>query len=204
MDVPTAAVTDSMLIEWRIDFFDAIADLSQVLAAAEALRTLAGSIPLILTRRAVHEGCEPIPPDEEHVVDLYATSCASGDIDAVNYELSQPEHHRSWVQAVSQAFGVRMIVYSHDSAATPPVETMLNSLLRAERAGVDVAKLAVMPREPSDVLRLLEATLLASEALDMQKHIPCARHLGCRTPRTECGALQNTFDFLLRSNIVQT
>jgi 3-dehydroquinate dehydratase-1 len=155
------------LIEWRVDFFDAIADLDQVLAAAAQLRAMSGSIPIVLTRRAVHEGGEAIALDEDGVVDLYAALCASGDIDAVDYELSQPEHQRRRVRAVSQAYGVRMIVSSHDFHATPPVEAMLETLLRAGRAGADVAKLAVMPRQPADVLRLLEATVLASTALDI-------------------------------------
>lgn len=155
------------LVEWRIDFFGAIADPQQVLAAAAHVRLLSGSIPIVLTRRAVHEGGEPIALDEDGVVDLYAALCASGHIDAVDYELTQPEHHRRRIRAVSQAHGVRMIVSSHDFQATPPVEHMFETLLRAGRAGADVAKLAVMPREPADVLRLLEATSLASNALDI-------------------------------------
>jgi 3-dehydroquinate dehydratase-1 len=42
---------------------------------------------------------------------------------------------------------------------------MLETLLRSEREGADVAKLAVMPRSPSDVLRLLDTTLQANAAL---------------------------------------
>jgi 3-dehydroquinate dehydratase-1 len=155
------------LIEWRVDFFDAIADVGQVLAAAAELRALAGGIPLIFTRRATHEGGEPLALDEDTVVELYAALCASGDIDAIDYELSQPEHHRRRLRAVSQAYGVRLIVSHHDFHATPSLEQMLDTLLRAEREGADVAKLAVMPQAPSDVLRLLEATLQAGAALEI-------------------------------------
>ncbi len=153
------------LIEWRIDFFGAIADQRQVLAAAAELRALAGSIPIVFTRRAEHEGGEPIPVDEATVVELYAALCASGDIDLVDYELSQAEHHRRRVRAVSQAHGVAMIVSCHDFSATPGAAEMLHTLLRAEREGADIAKLAVMPHSPSDVLRLLDTTLQASAAL---------------------------------------
>jgi 3-dehydroquinate dehydratase-1 len=58
-----------------------------------------------------------------------------------------------------------MIVSCHDFSATPDSAGMLRTLVRAEREGADVAKLAVMPRAPSDVLRLLETTLLADAAL---------------------------------------
>jgi 3-dehydroquinate dehydratase-1 len=155
------------LIEWRVDFFDAIADLGQVLAAAAELRALVVGIPIVFTRRALHEGGEPIALDEDAVVELYAALCASGDVDVVDYELSQPEHHRRRVRAVSQAYGVALIVSCHDFNATPAVEAMLGMLLRAGREGADVAKLAVMPHAPPDVLRLLAATLQASAALDI-------------------------------------
>jgi 3-dehydroquinate dehydratase-1 len=153
------------LIEWRVDFFDAIADQGEVLAAAARLRALAGSIPIIFTRRATHEGGEPIGIDEDSVVELYAALCASGYVDLVDYELSQAPHHRRRVRAASQAHGVAMIVSCHDFSATPDSAGMLGTLVRAEREGADVAKLAVMPRAPSDVLRLLETTLLADAAL---------------------------------------
>lgn len=153
------------LIEWRVDYFEAIADMDQVLAAAAELRRLAGSRPIVFTRRAVHEGGEAIDLDEDRVVELYAALCASGDIDAIDYELSQPEHHRQRLRAVSQAHGVSLIVSFHDFKGTPSLEDMLGILVRAAQQDADVAKLAVMPQAPADVLRLLGATLQASERL---------------------------------------
>ena len=153
------------LIEWRIDYFDAIADQRQVLDTAALLREQAGSVPIIFTRRSVQEGGEPIALDEDGVVDLYAALCASGYVDFVDYELGQAQHHRRRVRAVSQAHGVALIASHHDFDRTPTPAEMLDILVRAEREGADVAKLAVMPRAPADVLHLLEATLLANTAL---------------------------------------
>jgi 3-dehydroquinate dehydratase-1 len=56
-------------------------------------------------------------------------------------------------------------VSCHDFHATPGSAEMVATLLRAEREGADIAKLAVMPRAPGDVLRLLDATLQAGAAL---------------------------------------
>jgi 3-dehydroquinate dehydratase-1 len=153
------------LLEWRIDFFDAIADQRQVLETAAQLRRQAGSVPIILTRRSVQEGGEPIALDEDSVAELYAALCASGLVDFVDYELGQPLHHRRRVRAVSQAHGVALIASYHNFHATPATAEMLDTLARAEREGADVAKLAVMPHTPADVLQLLEASLLASAAL---------------------------------------
>ena len=44
------------LLEWRIDFFEAIGDLARVVATARAIRAAAGGIPVLLTRRNVTEG----------------------------------------------------------------------------------------------------------------------------------------------------
>lgn len=153
------------LLEWRIDYFGAIAEQQQVLAAAAAVRALAAGIPIVFTRRALHEGGEPIALAEDAMVDLYAALCASGDIDVIDYELSQAEHHRRRLRAVSQAHGVAMIMSCHDFQSTPGVAEMVATLMRAEREGADIAKLAVMPRTPADVLLLLEATLEANAAL---------------------------------------
>lgn len=153
------------LIEWRVDFFTALDDSAQVLAAAALLRTLAGGTPLVFTRRAVHEGGEAIALAEDAVVNLYALLCASGYVDVIDYELSQSEAHRRRLRAVSQAHGVALILSSHDFTATPGVEEMKDTLRRAAGAGADIAKLAVMPRNRADVLRLLDATLQASSEL---------------------------------------
>lgn len=58
-----------------------------MLAAAASLRALAGSIPIVFTRRALHEGGEPIAVDEATVVELYAALCASV---AVGQRVSAP------------------------------------------------------------------------------------------------------------------
>src|SRR5450755_2309009 len=43
------------VIEWRVDFFDAIGDTATVLDVARALRTAAGELPIIFTRRSIKE-----------------------------------------------------------------------------------------------------------------------------------------------------
>ena len=59
------------VIEWRVDYFDGIADTSSVLEVARGIRNAAGDTPIILTRRSIREGGEPIALDDEGVVRLY-------------------------------------------------------------------------------------------------------------------------------------
>lgn len=155
------------LLEWRVDFFDKIHEPDQVENVAVAIRRAAGDLPIIFTRRAVHEGGEAIGIDEDHVCALYERLIVAGAIDIIDTELSQPAAHRLRLRASSRAHGVAMILSHHNFDATPTFDAMLEQFLTAEREGADIAKLAVMPRTPSDVLVLLEATVAASERVSI-------------------------------------
>ena len=55
------------VIEWRVDFFEKIAETTAVLASGRALRAAAGETPIIFTCRAAHEGGQPVgwtPPTD--------------------------------------------------------------------------------------------------------------------------------------------
>ena len=52
------------LLEWRIDFFEAIGDIPAVIETALAIREAAAGIPVLLTRRNVTEGGQPLTIDE--------------------------------------------------------------------------------------------------------------------------------------------
>ena len=66
-----------------------------------------------------------------------------------------------------EELGVHTIASNHDFVATPESEEMLRRLKRMEEMGAAVAKLAVMPGCPQDVLNLLQVTLTASETLEI-------------------------------------
>ncbi|MEQ1516309.1 MAG: type I 3-dehydroquinate dehydratase [Usitatibacteraceae bacterium] len=152
-------------IEWRVDFFDGIADLSEVLTVAKSIRAGAGDIPIIFTRRAQHEGGEAIGISEESVVAMYEAVCASGAVDFIDYELSQPKESRARLRSISRAHDVQMIMSYHNFGTTPSLTEIVAKLTAAETEGADVGKVAVMPNTPHDVLLLLEATLAADESL---------------------------------------
>ena len=75
---------------------------------------------------------------------------------------------------------MKTIVSSHDFSRTPSREEMLNRLLQMEEGGADIAKLAVMPEHPEDVLELLSVTCQFSDGAG---HIPLITmsmgELGC-------------------------
>lgn len=153
------------LLEWRVDFFEAIADTDEVLAAAAALRLAAGGIPILFTRRARREGGQPIALDEPRVVALYQAVCASGQVDLVDFEMANEAAHVAQVRAAARAHRIALVLSFHDFQRTPPAAALAGRFAQAQALGADVAKLAVMPAAMEDVHLLLGATLQASRSL---------------------------------------
>jgi 3-dehydroquinate dehydratase I len=151
------------VIEWRVDFFAAIGETDVVLETARALRSVAGKLPIIFTRRSSKEGGERIPIDDEKVVELYEAVSASRLVDFIDFEMGNDAEHIRRVRDSTRANETRLILSYHNFGYTPGVEFLVGRFLEAERLGADVAKVAVMPRDRSDVLNLLAATAQADD-----------------------------------------
>ncbi len=155
------------LIEWRVDAFSGIGEVDRVLALGRTIRAQTGSIPIIFTRRSMREGGMPIPLDEDQVFELYAAVARSGCIDLMDYELSCPGSHFDAAVALARETGVRLIASYHNFDETPPADALVAKFSAMAQAGADVAKIAVMPNSPEDVLALLNATLAAHHQLSI-------------------------------------
>jgi 3-dehydroquinate dehydratase I len=153
------------ILEWRIDFFEGIGDSALVVETARSIKAATGGIPLLLTRRNVTEGGQPIPLDEPAVVAMYAEACRARCVDLIDYELSNAPADLQRLRAVSTQHGIAMIMSYHNFDLTPPPDVLDRKFVDAERQGADVAKVAVMPKGPEDVLTLLAATHRASQAV---------------------------------------
>jgi 3-dehydroquinate dehydratase-1 len=155
------------LLEWRVDFFEAIGDTAAVLAAAAAVRQAAGDLPILFTRRAQREGGQAIPLDEPAVVALYEDVIATGQVDLVDFEMDNDASHVARVRALARAAGKPLVLSFHDFQRTPDDAQLAARFAQAQALGGDVAKVAVMPQSLEDVHRLLGATLAASRKLDI-------------------------------------
>jgi len=153
------------LLEWRIDFFAAIGDAKAVVDTALAIRLASGGIPVLLTRRNVSEGGNPIPIEEAAVVAMYTAACQAQCVEIIDYELSNAPADLKQLRVVSAANGIAMIMSYHNFQMTPDAATLDSKFLGAERLGADVAKVAVMPQTEQDVLTLLAATDRARQKL---------------------------------------
>jgi 3-dehydroquinate dehydratase-1 len=153
------------MLEWRVDFFEAIGDPAPVVETARAIRAAAAGIPVLLTRRNVTEGGQPIPVDEPAVVAMYTAACKARCVELIDYELSNAAADLATLRRVSADNGIAMVMSYHNFQETPDAATLDEKFARAQALHADVGKVAVMPRDPADVLALLAATWRASQAL---------------------------------------
>ncbi|WP_395686313.1 type I 3-dehydroquinate dehydratase [Caenimonas koreensis] len=153
------------LLEWRVDFFDDIANTVAVVDTLAAIREACGGIPVLFTRRSSNEGGEPIAIDEPRVLAMYRAVCESKLAALVDYEMSNAAADVSQVRDMSAMHGVKLVLSFHDFMKTPGAPFIASRFALAQQLGADVAKVAVMPRNMGDVLVLLGATLQANESL---------------------------------------
>lgn len=154
------------LLEWRIDFFEAIGDRRAVIDTALAIRK-AAAIPVLLTRRNASEGGQALTIDEAAVIAMYVAACEARCVELIDYEMSNASAGIETLRKVSRANGIGMIMSYHDFQMTPDAATLDEKFATAARLGADVGKVAVMPRNERDVLALLAATSRARETHDL-------------------------------------
>ena len=153
------------LIEWRVDFFEAIAQAKAVAELAQRIKSTVQGIPILFTCRSSREGGEKIALSQAEVVNLHRAVCESGQVDFIDFEMGNELDHVRQVRESSRAHAVQLILSFHDFQRTPGLEELKQRFAQAERLGADVAKVAVMPRGMHDVLTLLDATLQSSAKL---------------------------------------
>ena len=148
------------LFEWRIDGFDAVAEVGSCLEALKALQATIGNIPLIFTCRSYAEGgLKEVSPKVR--LELVTKAIASGGVDIVDIELCNGPVFIEAVRKAAKANGTKLLLSHHNFTRTPDEGVILDKLLQAQDMGADIAKVAAMPNDYADVLKLLSATLKA-------------------------------------------
>ena len=145
------------VVEWRVDFFEAVSDLPKVLSTLKALRQVLGETPILFTFRTKKEGGEKEIGMDAYTV-LNTAAAQSGDVDAVDVEIfSGDEVVRRNIEAIHAA-GKVVVGSNHDFGKTPDKADLLYRLRKMQDLGADIPKIAVMPHSPADVIALLDAT----------------------------------------------
>lgn len=150
----------AQMVEWRADLFREAEGVEDIVAVARRLRAatrdrIAGGLPLLFTYRSTREGGEGIAADRDYAL-LTEAVAGAGDADFVDVEFDSPLGPT--VIDIARSEGASVIASAHDFERTPSAEAIIATLTGMEEAGADVAKVAVTPHTPADVLTLLTAT----------------------------------------------
>jgi 3-dehydroquinate dehydratase I len=149
------------VVEWRADFYEGI-NRQNVLSAVNNLRAVFEAQPMILTLRIHSEGgAKPLAEDVR--LEVIESALRSGLIDIIDLELSNgPQVLKPLLQSAHE-HGSRVILSFHDFERTPANDLLLERISTMVAQGADIAKIACMPNERADVLRLLQVTLSARQ-----------------------------------------
>lgn len=127
-------------------------------AALEACRAVAGAgAPLLLTCRTRAEGGRVALPDGDYEALLLSllegVAGAGAAVAAIDVEVERG--CLAAVAAAAHGLGIDVVGSFHDVVATPPDARMEAVLSAMASHGADLAKIAVMPADGADVVRLL-------------------------------------------------
>lgn len=145
--------------------------IGDVVGLAAGVVDAAGGAPVLLTVRTAAEGGGAGLDDDAYSGLLRRLIAGLADLEAARrpaaLDVEQARGGTAELVVRAHGAGLDAVVSHHDLRATPADEAMLARLRAMADAGADVAKLAVVPRGPRDVARLLGVTARASEELDV-------------------------------------
>lgn len=148
------------ILEWRVDSFRnrSIPALKKTFSELRK----ATSKPLLLTVRTCREGGKA-DLSRQNYKNLLVELLAETTPDAVDVEFGRGDI--TSLVSTAHEKKVPVIASFHNFSKTPSESELFKKLARMEQAHADVLKIAVMPRTPSDVLRLLKVLLMARKSL---------------------------------------
>ena len=145
------------LVELRLDTLADEPDNAALAALTRQAYALLPSQALLVTFRTQAEGGNRALSDE-----AYAALCddiiTHGKADLLDIEMFRGEARVNALVEKAHRAGIAVVMSSHDFHQTPPNEEIVNRLRHQQALGADVLKLAAMPQDSGDVLRLMSAT----------------------------------------------
>ncbi|WP_144510722.1 type I 3-dehydroquinate dehydratase [Bacillus sp. FJAT-22090] len=143
------------IVEWRVDVLEEVENLEIVKKTLSTIRKTLFPIPLLFTFRSSREG------GNKEIEDTYYTKLLkeviqTKEIDLVDVELFSSDVIE--IVATAKTYNVFVVMSNHDFEKTPVKEEIIWRLRRMQELGAHIPKIAVMPKLPTDVLTLLDAT----------------------------------------------
>lgn len=144
------------MIEWRVDAFEGVESLNAVREVLKELAPFVKNTILVFTFRSKEQGgmCSL---DGEKVYDLHQIAAETKVADFIDLEYFYTDNADVEIYKL-QKMGAKVITSHHDFYETPSSNVLYMLLEQMKCSNADIVKLAVMPQDAEDVLRLLEET----------------------------------------------
>lgn len=144
------------MIEWRVDAFEGVESLNEVREVLETIAPLLTDTIFVFTFRSKEQGGQ-CSLDSRKVYDLHQAAAESKVVDFIDVEYFYIEDADIEVYEL-QKMGAKVITSHHDFQETPSSDVLFMLLEQMKHSNADIVKLAMMPNEVEDVIRLLEET----------------------------------------------
>ncbi|MGN0363823.1 MAG: type I 3-dehydroquinate dehydratase [Bilifractor sp.] len=145
------------LAEWRADCFAGLQNREEMAELLIQLQDILGEIPLLFTCRTVREGGRGQLSAEDYR-SLLLWAAGRPEISLVDVEGMNPEVNAGILISRIRELGMPVIASYHNFSRTPKKADLELIFQRLEQTGADILKVAVMPKKPKDVMRLMNVT----------------------------------------------
>lgn len=144
------------MIEWRVDAFDGVESPNAVREVLSELAPLVKETILVFTFRSKEQGGQ-CSLRSDMVYDLHQVAAESKVVDFIDVEYFYTENADDEIYHL-QRMGTKIITSHHDFHETPSSDVLFMLLEQMKHSNADIVKLAVMPQNTDDVLKLLAET----------------------------------------------
>lgn len=151
------------MIEWRMDWYEGCEKTEALSDVSNKLAEIFKDKILLCTFRSKAQGGEK-EISRENYVKMLQHLAQHGKTDMLDIEVYELNHPQELIKNIKQQ-GIITVASDHDFTKTPETKVMTEKLFYMKKIGADIGKLAVMPQNRKDVLRLLEATVEVKEQL---------------------------------------
>jgi 3-dehydroquinate dehydratase-1 len=145
------------VIEFRVDYLDIALEKMRLARLTRDVANAAPLKPILVTFRTKAEGGATAIDDPAYA-DLYSAVLEAGGADLIDIELMRSDSIVRRLVGEAHGAGVGVVMSNHDFTETAPAEELVKRMRRMQELGADILKIATMPKDAGDVLKLLNAT----------------------------------------------
>lgn len=144
------------MVEFRADHYEKCFEKEALMSTLKKLSEKLKKYPIIFTFRTKGEGGNAEATLSQYR-DLLIDVIHSGYVDIVDVEYFSGVELVDEIIAEAHSHGIYVIVSNHDFKTTIPMEQIVNRYKGIIFTGADIAKIAMMPEEASQVVDMMQA-----------------------------------------------